>query len=1070
MRRLCRFLQISCLLVGGLLILGWPQSQLAARIPPFHDAEATATFTPTFTLTRTWTPQPTATQTWTPAPAFLCERVTADNLQISERTVTLDIRNDNQLATVLTNINFHWRQLGEYGYTSMYVSNLSLNGVLHWQGQDFHSPTNISSSDPEDQSLPPFQPFPLTGEEDRTIGTYSIATWGALFSNGPTRMENYTTIYDYAGTTFTLYNPVNPMQPCVVTLSLPTPTPTPTFDPNVATETPTELANCNGGYVFVRFVRFETYGLVRLEVVNSRNTVAHLTGFVAQWKQATSGIIRLARVNVAAQDGFPGSVSVWQAKTNQDTAPPTTSTDATEGRWLMDYSFSPKSTTTLFLDFDGTSETLDKKGITPADFNGSQFITNCWHGGGFNVPTEIPLDKLPTSTLNLTWTPTNTPLPTMTPSKTPSPTITGTPELFRCERITAALPQISGTTVTIDLRNDNQAATYITDVRFQWSQLAGYPNLSVSDMALNGVTLWHGQDFHPPTNTHSTDPEDQSQPPFAETSIAARTVGGQTTARWGTFFTDGPAYLENYTAVHHYAGTYFTLYNPADPANPCLIPVSLPTATPTISPQEITPTWTSTPDCDPSYLAVEFAGFENYGLVRLNIVNNRSTYAVLEGFTVNWAQSPTATLNLARVNLNAAPGMAGSVQVWQAASGQDSQPPTTSTNTSEGTWLQNYGAMAHSVMPLYLDFDGTTAALDQKGITALDFGGTSFTFSCNGQIEEVVLAEPPEPTFSPTPITPTRTWTPASTANYPTETATWLPTPDCEWGFGARLVEFEPYGVVRLEFTNSSKSFVPFTGFSFAWKQSPTATLNLARVNIGAVQGMPGSVQVWQASSGQDGEPPTTSTDATEGAWLQNYSLPPNSITSVFFDFDGTTEALDQQGITPYDFMGTRFSFECNGHADELVMPNPPPPTAVGPTATWTPSITMTRQPSPTRMPTLTPSQTFTPSRTPTRIPTITPTFRPTQEPDAAPTLNYYTGDIILTWGRVPWAAQYYVQLDTDATFSIPFKTHFSPGDTLQWRVTGLQPGVYFWRVCAIHAGYLQGDWSLIGSFVVGPQ
>ncbi|HEX2905380.1 MAG TPA: hypothetical protein VHO69_00860 [Phototrophicaceae bacterium] len=112
------------------------------------------------------------------------------------------------------------------------------------------------------------------------------------------------------------------------------------------------------------------------------------------------------------------------------------------------------------------------------------------------------------------------------------------------------------------------------------------------------------------------------------------------------------------------------------------------------------------------------------------------------------------------------------------------------------------------------------------------------------------------------------------------------------------------------------------------------------------------------------------------------------------------------------------------------------------------------------------PTEEPTPEVTPTEE--VTP--QPTQPPNATPVRNYYqTSTLTLTWNRIPWAAQYRIQVDTDKAFQPEFIVNELVGaDQLEKTLTGLNPNTYYWRVQALNANGKAGGWSMVESFVVG--
>jgi fibro-slime domain-containing protein len=194
--------------------------------------------------------------------------------------------------------------------------------------------------------------------------------------------------------------------------ALPTSTPT--------TLPPTLPPDCASYQVSVRWIGFQPFGFVRLEVVNNSDFDAALTDFNIQWIQRAEGILTLDRVSAVAPFGQPGSVEIWNSgSTTQDSTPPTSghmdASDST-GTWVQDYSFPPQSVTPLLIDFGGVTGLLSNIGVTPADFNGTVFYL--FNPSNPASPCAIPL-TLPD--------PTSTPTPTNTPTFTPSATFTATP-------------------------------------------------------------------------------------------------------------------------------------------------------------------------------------------------------------------------------------------------------------------------------------------------------------------------------------------------------------------------------------------------------------------------------------------------------------------------------------------------------------------------------------------------------------------------------------------------------------------------------------------------------------------
>jgi hypothetical protein len=396
-------------------------------LPPTNTP--TQTFTPT--ATGSTTPVPTATPTNTQTLPFSCTRITATPVfngtspGVFGNTISIDIKNDNSQATFLTRVIFKWPTILDY--PNMFVSEMALNGAPHWQGMDksdLGSATNTTDTN-TDGSIPP-NFFVNTQESDRTISGSDTGNWTGLLGNGPTLLQQYVSINNFGGTTFYLFNPLTPGTPCVIPLTLTPPTNTPVGLPN-RTNTPTFTPDCASNQVSVRWIGFEQFGIVRLEVVNNRNVVSPMTDFTIMWNQRLPGILTLDRVTTVAPFGQPGSIEIWRASSaTQDSTPPTGG--HTEGTWVQNYTFPPNSITALLIDFGGVSGLLSagSVGMTPSDFNGTQFRIGCGGAGGSGGAGGtnsglINLSEAPTPAPTNTPGPSNTPRPTLPPTKTFTP-------------------------------------------------------------------------------------------------------------------------------------------------------------------------------------------------------------------------------------------------------------------------------------------------------------------------------------------------------------------------------------------------------------------------------------------------------------------------------------------------------------------------------------------------------------------------------------------------------------------------------------------------------------------------
>jgi hypothetical protein len=379
-------------------------------------------------------------------------------------------------------------------------------------------------------------------------------------------------------------------------------------------------------------------------------------------------------------------------------------------------------------------------------------------------------DRQPTFTFTPTNTFTPTPLPSATRTPTPLPTATHTktpPPPFNCSLVTAGNLNLSGNLAYIKITNANQLNIVLTAVRFVWKPLPAFPNLYVSQFALDGIPHWQGIDKVPPMDTNAVDPGAVTTLALPSTAEQDRTIaGGGSTATWTGTFNNGPAALANYLTSPDFGGTQFTFVEPVS-GQACTIALEVPPVTPAPTlPPGVTPSATPTPDCTNGQVSVRFVSFRPIGgLVELQIINSRNAVVTLTDFLLQWNQRAPGILTLARVAAGAPPGQSNSVLVWQAGSPtEDSQPPTQ--GRGEGTWIQNYSVDAQTSASLFLDFDGFPGSLGSVGMQPNDFASSQFTFDCGAGSGTTIITQPPtpQPTFiSTTTLTPSITFTPSMT-------------------------------------------------------------------------------------------------------------------------------------------------------------------------------------------------------------------------------------------------------------------------------------------------------------------
>ncbi len=406
------------------------------------EGETTVEFTivspdPPDTSTPTFTAEPPSD---TPAP-FACDRITVSEVAFFGSRVYFNITNANNQASELLRVTFQWPTLS--AYPNMAVTGMALDGIGHWQGWDTAPTTDTA-----------VETSSLFDAADRTIPANNTVAWEAIFSNGPSVLNDpFNGIYemtqnDFTGTDFVFYDPEAGAS-CVVPLDLPTATPAPTLDPNV-TLTPSWTPDCAGTEVRIRFEDFQIPGLVRISVTNLRTIPAQLTDFrivwvdrgqVLEWVGAGgnngSNISQVTRIwtHASGGDGDPPTTAGTTAATANEVNNFVSGATGPEANWEVNYSFPPNSTTNLWIKFGVTATSPDIQwGMAAHEMNGTWFQLDCPNPGAPGGPGgpsggQIPIFNEPSPEPTNTPGPTNTDLPTLTPSNTYTPRPTNTPGL-----------------------------------------------------------------------------------------------------------------------------------------------------------------------------------------------------------------------------------------------------------------------------------------------------------------------------------------------------------------------------------------------------------------------------------------------------------------------------------------------------------------------------------------------------------------------------------------------------------------------------------------------------------------
>ena len=408
-------------------------------LPPSITPLPTETFT--FTPENTDTPTPTPTD---PPPPFDCAALNVSNLQIFGQRVFIDIENRNAQTTELERVYLSWYT--PPAYPGMYLASESVNTEVFWFGERNVAPFDTAvdlSADETTEFL----------AANRTIpGNFEVSVWEGLYLGaGLNLVDAGMNQWDWGGSKFYFLNPETGTQ-CEVELLLPPePDPEEEEDP-LASATPTFTPDCASSTLAVNFIQFDTFGVIELEVVNNRYQPAPMLGFEINWTDPASlspnqtGVFTLRKISAGGRDaddfGQADSegVLLWRGRENWgdggslgDRAPTTRHTEgvpAEGGYWRDDYVFPPRSRTSLFLDFEGTTAALDLAfGVGPWMLNGTFFDLGCGGSGGSGgsggggSDGTIFISEIPEPPPTRTPAPTRTPGPTLTPSPTrPSPT------------------------------------------------------------------------------------------------------------------------------------------------------------------------------------------------------------------------------------------------------------------------------------------------------------------------------------------------------------------------------------------------------------------------------------------------------------------------------------------------------------------------------------------------------------------------------------------------------------------------------------------------------------------------
>lgn len=377
----------------------------------------------------------------TPIPPFDCAFIENVDVTVFGTELWIDVYNGNFETIELDSVELHWPN-ERYGADGMYPGQMKLGNDVFWINVDAIAIEPLYTDSVADY---------VSGNYPQSIIGYNQRTFAAQMANSPvvSLPADGITPNDFGNTTLTFTRP-GESDDCQITLPYETPTATPTVDVlNPPTATPTPA--CLPGMLEVRAPEFESFGVVRFDIINYRNVPAQLTDLTIEWIQRDTRVpptLHLAEIKAGGllpED--PAAVSIWKGNGDgEDSTPPTTKGEALPGSW-RNFNIPPTGLPVpIWVDFDGIGATSLSTtfGAAPSDFNGSVFtflMPDCEGGSGgpggistesispSSLPTPEPTDTKPPP-VTAAPPPTDTPAPpTFTPSITftPSQTFTASP-------------------------------------------------------------------------------------------------------------------------------------------------------------------------------------------------------------------------------------------------------------------------------------------------------------------------------------------------------------------------------------------------------------------------------------------------------------------------------------------------------------------------------------------------------------------------------------------------------------------------------------------------------------------
>lgn len=374
----------------------------------------------------------------------------------------------------------------------------------------------------------------------------------------------------------------------------------------------------------------------------------------------------------------------------------------------------------------------------------------------------------PTDTPTQTPTATNTPLPpTLTPSPTPFD------REFACELVTFADVDydtaLTGndrkiafqpSEVVMRIVNDNNTDALIQAAELNWSSIdylsrvttnptnpgdpiPEYPGMYFDRFELGGETMWQGTDYEPSTDT-ATDAGAITSQVF--------TVAGADSSLFVASYTNGPNLLNEVLPRSAFTGTSFKIINPLDNTECPNLLTFTSTSDTTELESETDPTDPNL-NCVSNSVTFDLAPnpFQEFGIVQLQLFNQRDTPAPLTDFAITWGlwedRAEAGSVALEGIYIGGNSAQTG-VQIWSAPSSgpvgitlvndnggftnQDTPNDYTFVRRSDGIWLLNtdsYLIPAGASRNLWLDFTGDNLS-GSRNFSRSDLFRTELTIGC----------------------------------------------------------------------------------------------------------------------------------------------------------------------------------------------------------------------------------------------------------------------------------------------------------------------------------------------------